>query len=146
MATSNLRWVGSKTTATCRAGSPRAPTSSASCGGRSTTGELLGEVNTESAWGLPIEYFIAPSAVPTTVHALVGDYSLAVIGVRRDVTYKLLDQAAITDATGAIIYNLRQQDMQAMRVTARFGFQVGKPATRTGAANAYPFATLETAT
>jgi hypothetical protein len=47
-----------------------------------------------------------------------------VVGVRQDFTYKILDQAVIQDNTGAIIYNLAQQDMVAMRVTFRVGWQV----------------------
>jgi HK97 family phage major capsid protein len=47
-----------------------------------------------------------------------------VLGVRKDVTYKLLDQAVIQDNTGAIIYNLAQQDMVALRLTFRAGWQV----------------------
>lgn len=47
-----------------------------------------------------------------------------VVGVRRDFSYKVLDQAVIQDNTGAIIYNLAQQDMVAMRVTFRVGWQV----------------------
>jgi hypothetical protein len=47
---------------------------------------------------------------------VVGDYSMAVVGVRQDLTYKLLDQAVITDNTGAIVYNLPQQDLLALRV------------------------------
>jgi hypothetical protein len=70
----------------------------------STSGELLGEVNRTSAWDLPIEYLPAPDCVPTNVHAVIGDYTLACVGVRRDPTYNLLDQAVITSDTGAIIY------------------------------------------
>lgn len=47
-----------------------------------------------------------------------------VLGVRKDVSYKILDQAVIQDNTGAIIYNLAQQDMVALRLTFRAGWQV----------------------
>jgi HK97 family phage major capsid protein len=116
---------------------------------RSTTGDPLGDhggsFDTGRAWGVPIEYAI-PGVFPTTptaVHAVGGQWTLLAIGVRQDISYKVLDQAVITDDNGAIVYNLPQQDMIALRVTARFGFAVGVPATRVGAANAYPFATLE---
>jgi HK97 family phage major capsid protein len=47
-----------------------------------------------------------------------------VIGVRKDISMKILDQAVITDNTGTIIYNLPQQDMTAIRLTFRCGWQV----------------------
>jgi hypothetical protein len=67
-----------------------------------------------------------------------------VLGVRQDITYELLDQAVITDDTGAVIYNLAQQDMLAMRVVARFAFATAAPVTRpvTGSGTPYPFAVL----
>jgi hypothetical protein len=58
------------------------------------------------------------------VYSLVGDWSQFVVGVRQDITMKILDQAVITDNTGAIIYNLPQQDMTAIRLTFRVGWQV----------------------
>jgi HK97 family phage major capsid protein len=58
------------------------------------------------------------------VYSLVGDWSQFVMGVRSDITMKILDQAVITDNTGAIIYNLPQQDMTAIRLTFRVGWQV----------------------
>lgn len=60
-----------------------------------------------------------------TVEAFVGEFqSQFVIGIRKDITVKFLDQAVIQDNTGAIVYNLPQQDMVAMRFTMRVGWQV----------------------
>lgn len=56
--------------------------------------------------------------------AVLYDPSEFVVGVRQDVTWKLLDQAVIQDNTGAIVYNLAQQDMLALRLTLRVGWQV----------------------
>ena len=49
------------------------------------------------------------------------------LGIRQDMTYKLLDQAVITDDTGKVIYNLPQQDMLALRVTFRAAFAIAEP-------------------
>lgn len=58
------------------------------------------------------------------VRAIAFDDSEFVVGVRQDITWKLLDQAVIQDNTGAIIYNLAQQDMVALRMVMRVGWQV----------------------
>lgn len=69
-----------------------------------------------------------------------------VIGVRKDISMKVLDQAVITDNTGAIIYNLPQQDMTAVRLTFRVGWQVKNTINNdnTNAATRYPAAYLRT--
>lgn len=59
--------------------------------------------------------------------ALVGDFQQAVFAIREDMNYKVLDQAVITDGDGNVVYNLAQQDMVALRVTFRFGWQLPNP-------------------
>jgi HK97 family phage major capsid protein len=54
----------------------------------------------------------------------VGDWAQFVYGIRQDITMKVLTEAVIQDNTGAIIYNLAQQDMSAIRLTFRVGWQV----------------------
>jgi HK97 family phage major capsid protein len=78
------------------------------------------------------------------VYSLVGDWSQFVVGVRQDITMKILDQAVITDNTGQIIYNLPQQDMTAIRLTFRVGWQVANIINydQTVEANRYPVARI----
>lgn len=78
------------------------------------------------------------------VKLITGDWSQGVIGIRKDITIKMLDQAVLQDSNGDIIFNLAQQDMVAMRVTARFGFQVPNPVNRQRPVEGsrYPFAVL----
>ena len=60
---------------------------------------------------------------------LMADWSNFVVGVRKDISYKLLDQAVITDDDGAVILNLAQQDCVALRCVFRVGFQIANPVT-----------------
>jgi HK97 family phage major capsid protein len=98
---------------------------------RATTGESLiepddGQVNAQSVHGISVDYPMRglwPTGGSHPVEAIVGDPAEQVVGVRQDITYKLLDQAVIQDNTGKIVYNLAQQDMVAMRVVFRAGWQ-----------------------
>ena len=73
-----------------------------------------------------------------------GDWSQLVWAMRQDITFKLLDQAVITDSAGEIVYNLAQQDMIALRAVIRLGWQLPNPINRiqTTEANRYPFGVL----
>lgn len=93
---------------------------------RNTLGVRNEDITPNDWWGFPVKYPM-PGLWPVsagTVQAVVGDFTEGIIGVRQDISWKLLDQAVIQGPDGAILYNLAQQDMVAMRVTCRFGFQV----------------------
>lgn len=99
--------------------------------------------------GLPISYpmrglWPTAGAAGTNVRAIVGDFDEFVVGVRQDITLKVLTEAVIQDNTGAIIYNLAQQDMTALRLTFRVGWQVANTINNDQPveANRYPAATL----
>lgn len=70
-----------------------------------------------------------------------------VVGVRSDISFKLFTEGVIQDDTGAIVYNLMQQDMSAMRLTFRVGWQVANTINYDQAteANRYPAASLDRA-
>lgn len=96
---------------------------------RATDGQKLLDIATNTLEGEQIVYAMN-GLWPTGASAaelFAGDWSQFVIAVRRDMTYKVLDQAVIQDNTGAIIYNLAQQDMVALRLTFRVAWQVANP-------------------
>ncbi len=125
---------------------------------RATTGRRLAsgddtdsnaQVGLDSYLGVDLHYpmrglFPAGGAANTNVRLFSGDWTQFVVGVRKDITYKMLDQAVIQDNAGNIIYNLAQQDMVAMRVTFRAGWQVANIINfdNTNDTTRYPVATL----
>ena len=75
---------------------------------------------------------------------IVGDFSQAVYAIRQDVTYKVLTEAVIQDPSdGSILYNLAQDDMVALRVTMRLGWEIPNPVNAENeTATRFPFAAL----
>jgi len=77
---------------------------------------------------------------------IAGDFSQAVYAIRQDVTYKILDQAVIQDTDGSILYNLAQDDMVALRVVMRLGWEIPNPVNALNETSArFPFASLKPA-
>lgn len=73
---------------------------------------------------------------------LAGDFRYARYAIRQDITFKILDQAVITDSTGKVLLNLAQQDCVALRAVMRLGWQLPKPVNPVAGTNYYPFAVL----
>jgi len=109
---------------------------------RATTGETI-----PLPADLPMPRYALPGLWPTGTNAaelLVGDWTNLVVGVRQDMTYKLITEGVITDPDGNIIYNLPQQDMVALRLVFRAAYAVANPINyqQGTEANRYPFAVL----
>lgn len=95
---------------------------------RDTTGRRLDGINADITeyLGMQIVYPMRglwPTAV-STVRAFVGDFTEFAVGVRQQIRMDILREAVIQDNTGAIVYNLAQQDMVGARFTFRAGWQV----------------------
>lgn len=116
---------------------------------RTSTGEPLFMRTPQSA--TPYELDGSPLAFPkngsmdkTVMWLIGGDWSQLVWATRQDMTWKMSEDGVITDQSGSIVWNLFQQDMVALRVVMRLGFQIANPIQpiATTAATRYPFATL----
>jgi len=95
--------------------------------------------------GAPIYFPTDGSVDPTVATLFSGQWDQLVWSMRQDITFKILDQAVITDAGGLVIYNLPQQDMVALRAVIRLGFALPNPINRVNqtAATRLAFAALQ---
>lgn len=101
---------------------------------RDTTGRKLDEnrvgADLRSVDGVPITYPmrglwpVSGGPGVNGVALIGGDWSQFVVGVKSGIEYKLITEGVITDDNGNIVYNLPQQDMQAIRLKFRIGWQV----------------------
>jgi HK97 family phage major capsid protein len=127
-------------------------------GMRTTTGAfiMLGDdngpqaaVNTGSLYGEPIVFSnagLVEFGTGATGYSMIGgQWDQSMLAIREDISMEMFDTGVITDNTSAIIFNLLQQDMVALRVIARFAWAVPNPVNRqqqTVAAR-YPFFALQ---
>lgn len=94
-------------------------------------------------YGEPLEYVSSDPWV-NNYEMISGDRSMAIIGVRQDITFRIFTEGVISDDAGNIVLNLMQQDAVAMRAVARFAFAVANPINRENATEAtrFPFSVL----
>ena len=92
--------------------------------------------------GVPIEFPDNGSWDATQALLLAGDFRYARYAIRQDITYKILDQAVITDGSGAVVLNLAQQDCVALRAVIRLGWALPKPVNPIAGTSYYPFSIL----
>jgi hypothetical protein len=94
--------------------------------------------------GSPVDFPENGSVVEANGLMIAGQWDQLLYAMRQDMTYRVLDQAVITDNQGTIIYNLAQQDMVALRAVMRIGFALPNQITAGGASatSRYPFAVL----
>lgn len=93
--------------------------------------------------GIPMTFPNNGAFNPATALLVVGDWSQAVYGIRRDITWKLATEASITAADGTLVYNLFQDDMVALRVTMRMGWVLPNPKNMVNSSTQFPFAVLK---
>jgi len=82
-------------------------------------------------YGYPLPEIKNGSWVMPTTGAIMlgGDFSKSIIGVRRDISFKMFDQGVISNDAGVVILNLMQQDSVAMRMTMRLAYATVNPVT-----------------
>lgn len=109
---------------------------------RDTTGNHLDDVTTQAIHGVDVTYAMDGLWTPSTEKAIAGDFNQGIIGMRKDITMKIIDQGVLTDSDGSVIYNFAQQDATGLRIDFRVAFQVANAINQRQQieANRYPFA------
>lgn len=116
---------------------------------RSTQGIPIYQANTVagnapggSLYGYQLREALNGSFDPTKASLFMGNWDDAVIGVRQDITFTMHTEGVIQDGSGAIQFNLLQQDMIAIRAVIRLGFATANPVTelQSDSTKRYPFA------
>jgi HK97 family phage major capsid protein len=76
--------------------------------------------------GAPI-YFPTDGSVSSTYYDIAGQWDQLVYAMRQDITYQIFTEGVISDAQGAVVLNLMQQDSVALRAVMRIAFALPNP-------------------
>ncbi len=112
---------------------------------RMMTDETGQPLNTTEIGSLRREYLDNGAWDKELSTLIAGDFNQAVYSIRQDVTYKVLTEAVIQDpSSGEILYNLAQDDMVALRVVMRLGWEIPNPVNALDETETrFPFASLK---
>jgi HK97 family phage major capsid protein len=122
-------------------------------GMRSAQGQPIYQPNMQGTpggtlYGYPMQEIDNGSwnATNTGATLLAGDFSKAMIAIRKDISFKMFTEGVISDDSGKVILNLMQQDTVAMRMTMRLAYATVNPVTimkaGVGITERWPFAAL----
>jgi len=96
-----------------------------------------------SLYGKPMPEVLDGAWDSTRAHLIVGDWSKAIIGMRQDMTVRVMD-GVISDDSGVVVYNSLQQDGKILRCVMRIAFCTVAPTTALSSSG-YPFGVLRPA-
>lgn len=98
--------------------------------------------------GMQLEFPRNGAFDDTKALMITGDFSQAVYAIRQDVTFDVFDSGVVSDADGKVIYNLMQNDMKAIRMVIRLGWDIFNPlnAINEDETTRFPFAVYTPAT
>lgn len=90
----------------------------------------IGAGPTTSLYGMPLRPLKNGAWNSTESTLIGGDWSQAIVGIRKDITFEVFTEGVISDGSGVVILNLMQQDSAAIRMTLRVGWEVANPGNR----------------
>lgn len=95
-------------------------------------------------YGYPMDEVSNGAWDPTVADLVLGDWNMAIVGTRQDISFKMFDQGVIVDDTGKVIWSAMQNDGQAMRVVMRMAWAVANPVTnlQSNSTLRFPFGVL----
>lgn len=102
---------------------------------------LRDDAQADSVYGEPIYFVRNGSWQAGDATVIVGDARHLHIGLRSDVSYKMLTEAPVTDSEGNV-FSLAERDLVAVRARFRAAYEVSVPVSRDQSADPFPFAVV----
>lgn len=103
--------------------------------------QTLREGSPDQLYGNDLTY-VTNGAWVNNYEAIAGDRTMAILGIRQDITYRVFTEGVISDDSGNVVLNLMQQDSAALRAVMRVAFAVAQPISRENETGSFPFAVL----